>query len=264
MFKRGYYSRRSILTLAASSVLLAAAVPMKPRPDPMARKPEVEARLPRDTLVFFGSQPGMETLDKSASGLGNPFATAFIGALSQPDVPIEAFAEELFEATRYESMGIQVVDRPSRLEPAGLKLFPTRKEGRRSALVLVISDYGNSRQLPSLNGARYDAGRVVTALINAGYETTLLLDGSTPYLLSALDEFSRESQGADVSLIYVTGHGVEINYDTRLLTTQFDSGTFADDFDRGSIGLSRIARAAKARTANLVFYAGCRNNPFDL
>ncbi len=252
-----------MLTLSASSVLLAAAAPKKPRPDSMARKPEVEAGLPPGTLVFFGSQPGMETLDKSASGFGNPFATAFIGALSQPDLPIEAFAEELFQSTRYESMGFQVIDRPSRLEPAGLKLFPTQREGRRSALVLVISDYGSSRELPSLHGARYDAGRVVTALINTGFETTLMLDGSTPYLLSALDDFSRESQGADMSLIYVTGHGVEINYDTRLLTTQFDSKTFAEDFDRGSIGLSRIALAARARTANLVFYAGCRNNPFD-
>jgi hypothetical protein len=154
-----------IILVCLSLVLLTgAAEPMKPpikSPSEQSdRQPAVDAQFSSGTMVFFGSQPGAETLDRGRSGQGNPFATAFIGALRQRGSPITQFSSELRDGTKYESMGFQVVDQPSALEPPDLVLAPEKVTERRLALVLVVSDYDKSDGLQSLAGAEYDASEL--------------------------------------------------------------------------------------------------------
>jgi hypothetical protein len=215
---------------------------------------------PAGRIVYHASQSGQPTLDSDAQG-GNPFATAFIEALSQRDATLSEFTTRLGKLTKRHSGGFQsIAVSPSVLWP-DWSVSPSRKTGKRVALVLVISDYSAS-QSPSLPGARFDAGRIAMALERAGFDTTRALDLDEPDFRAALAAFRIKSADAEVALIYTTGHGVEIDGRVHLLAGNYPVEQGAAALARHGYPLSWISRAATARSVNLVFYAGCRNNPF--
>jgi hypothetical protein len=215
-------------------------------------------------MVFYGSQPGKETLDRGATSLGNPFATAFVQALSGELLSIEQFADQLIQLTKAESTGFQQVDVPSKLTSVE-GWINRRKDGeKRVALVLVISDYSASGELRSLPGAKYDAIRVASALASAEYETTMVLDGSNERAREQLAAFSREAGSADVALIYTTGHGVEVDGSARLVMHDFKLSAGLAGLAERSISVAEIAKAATARAVNIVLFAACRNRPAGL
>lgn len=257
----GAMHRRLFTAGLAAVALSGAAKPMKaPTPEAFARTPETDEHLPAGKMVFFGCQPGGKTLDNGTNSRGNPFATAFISALSA-DQTLEHFAGELREKTRAESRGYQIVDLPTAVVPGNWRPVSKPPDQRRTALVLIVTDYANEDQLPPLHGARYDAVRVTQALIAGGYRTTLCLDGARTYLEDVLVAFSRESQSAEAAIVYTTGHGLEVGHDTRLLMQDFDTRDGVAGLASRALPISRIAEAAQARSVNMIFYAGCRNNP---
>ena len=215
---------------------------------------------PAGHVVYHASQSGQPTLDSDAQG-GNPFATAFIEALSQRDASLSEFTTKLGNLTKRHSGGFQsIAVSPSVLWP-DWSVSPSLGTGKRVALVLVISDYSAS-QSPSLPGARFDAGRIALALERAGFDTTRALDLDDAKFRAALAAFRIKSADAEAALIYTTGHGVEIDGRVHLLAGNYPVEKGAAALAQYGYPLSRISKAANARSVNLIFYAGCRNDPF--
>ena len=127
----------------------------------------------------------------------------------------------------------------------------------RVALVVGNSTYAHIGRLPNPDN---DARDMSAALRRLGFEVTTELDADRVELTEALRAFTRRSAGADVSLVFYAGHGIEmdgVNYlvpvDARLerdVDVRFETVT-VDDLLVSTTGAS----------LRLVILDACRNNP---
>ena len=127
----------------------------------------------------------------------------------------------------------------------------------RVALVVGNSTYAHIGRLPNPDN---DARDISAALRRLGFEVTTALDADRVELTGALRAFTRQSAGADVSLVFYAGHGIEmdgVNYlvpvDARLerdVDVRFETVT-VDDLLVSTTGAS----------LRLVLLDACRNNP---
>ena len=127
----------------------------------------------------------------------------------------------------------------------------------RVALVIGNSTYAHAGRLPN---AENDATDMAAALQRLGFEVTTELDTDFTGLNGALRAFSRRSSGADVSLVFYAGHGMEldgVNYlvpvDARLeqdTDVRYETATLYD-----------VLAATTGATLQVVILDACRDNP---
>ena len=127
----------------------------------------------------------------------------------------------------------------------------------RVTLVVGNSTYAHIGRLPNTQN---DATDMSAASRQLGFEVTTELDADRVELTEALRRFTRRSAGADVSLVFYAGHGIEmdgVNYlvpvDARLernVDVRFETVT-VDDLLVSTTGAS----------LRLVLLDACRNNP---
>ena len=125
------------------------------------------------------------------------------------------------------------------------------------ALVVGNSTYDHIGRLPNPEN---DAVDMAAALERLGFDVTTELDADRVSLTEALRAFTRRSAGADVSVVFYAGHGIEmdgVNYvvpvDARLerdVDVRFETVTL-DDLLVSTAGAS----------LRLVVLDACRNNP---
>ena len=245
-------NRRAVLSgLAAAPLACAAAATAQTAPEPPA------------ALIYYGGEAGRLTIDRDHRG-GNPFASAFVDVLADPDLTLGSFGERLAFLTNRYANGWQRPQLPRSAEPAGWRVgggLQHGDEGDRLALVLINADYSASGA-PSLTGARHDADRVTEALCQAGYLTQLVLDASASEARAELANFADVSRGAEGAVIYIGGHGVQNRRTVWWMMGDYPRPDSAEALPTHAISIPEIAQAAQARLANLVLYASCRNDPF--
>ncbi len=215
-----------------------------------------------ETLVFHAAASGKQTLDQGEGG-GNPFASSLIEILAQPSINLSELPSALRQRTEDKSRGFQSADVPGSAAPADWMLVPKRAGENRIALVLVISDYTQSGGAQSLPGARHDAERMAAALQQAGFATEIAVDLDLPSMRTKLTDFARRSNAHDAALIYTTGHGVEVSGKVFLLPGNYPIDARNTALASRALALAEIAGSVRARQVNLVFYGGCRDNPFE-
>lgn len=213
-----------------------------------------------ETLVFRASQSGEQTLDQGEGG-GNPFASALVEILATPRVVLRDFPDALRRLTETKSGGFQVPEVDTATVAGNWAMVPAPVGERRIALVMVVGDYSQAG-VNSLPGAIKDAERVAAALERAGFATETAIDLSRPAMIDRLDRFRARSADHDVAAIYTTGHGVEVDGQIQLLPGDYPVEAGRAVLGTRAISLRQIGDAAKARVLNLVFFGGCRDNPF--
>lgn len=213
-----------------------------------------------EALVFHATQSGRQTLDQGAGG-GNPFASAFVELLQRKSLTLLQLRSELQHLTAQKSGGFQSADVPPLQQQKDMPVLPPRGGERRIALVLVVSDYSRSGGAKSLPGAAHDAGRLASALRQAGFATEVALDRGMPAMREALAAFKRRSADADMAVVYTTGHGVETGGSVFLIPGDYPIAERNAALVERALPLKEIARSLNARRANLVFYGGCRDDP---
>ena len=127
----------------------------------------------------------------------------------------------------------------------------------RVALVVGNSTYAHIGRLPNPDN---DARDISAALRRLGFEVTTELDTDRVELTEALRAFTRQSAGADVSLVFYAGHGIEmdgVNYlvpvDARLerdVDVRFETVTVDD-----------LLVSTSGASLRLLILDACRNNP---
>ena len=85
---------------------------------------------------------------------------------------------------------------------------PAALAADRVALVVGNSAYAAIGALPNPGN---DATDVAAALGRLGFEVTTVRDADRVGMSEALRVFTRESAGADVSLVFYAGHGLEMD-----------------------------------------------------
>jgi len=214
-----------------------------------------------ETLVFFASASGKQTNDNREGG-GNPFASALIEILARPSVKLSELPAALRQLTIEKSKGFQSPDVPTSIAEHSLSLVPPYGAQRRIALVLVVSDYNGSGGIESLPGAKYDSLRVASALTRVGFNTEVALDLGLQSMRERLAAFRARSIESDAAVVYTTGHGVEVAGTVYLMPGDYPVAERDRSLGEKALRLSEIADALRAKKINLVFYGGCRDDPF--
>ncbi|WP_181179704.1 caspase domain-containing protein [Mesorhizobium sp. B2-1-3A] len=131
---------------------------------------------------------------------------------------------------------------------------------RRVALVIAEDDY---RLVRPLANPLHDGEAMQAALKKLGFEVVLETNRDLRRMRRALDDFREDTKGADVALVYFSGHGVEIAGDNRLLPVDVDASSL-DQLDKTSLPLEEV-RDAVAATAKvgLIVLDACRSDPFS-
>ena len=129
----------------------------------------------------------------------------------------------------------------------------------RVALMVGNSTYAHIGRLPNPDN---DARDMSAALRRLGFEVTTELDANRVELTEALRAFTRQSAGADVSLVFYAGHGIEmdgVNYlvpvDARLerdVDVRFEAVTVDD-----------LLVSTSGASLRLLILDACRNNPLS-
>ncbi|MBN9222073.1 MAG: caspase family protein [Mesorhizobium sp.] len=130
---------------------------------------------------------------------------------------------------------------------------------RRVALIIAADEYRNVRPLKN---AVNDSRTIESALQKLGFEVTTEANRDLKRMRRALEDFRDDAAGADVALIYFSGHGVEIAGDNRLLPVDADP-TSLDRLKATSLPLEEVRETVTAvGRIGLVVLDACRNDPF--
>jgi hypothetical protein len=214
----------------------------------------IGAEPPAKPVFLYASLAGRPTFDEDAQG-GNPFATALVELLSRKSVSFTAFAADLIALTKDASNGAQTAEVVGGDRLAGWQFLPKPRTESWVALVVVFSAYSGSSVGSSLPGAKRDLRRVADAFAQAGFVVTSLVDPDREALAQALKHFASRTSPADVAVIYTTGHGVEADGVPRVLLPY-------ESADRSNaLTVRELGNVARAKRANLIFYAACRSRP---
>ncbi len=129
----------------------------------------------------------------------------------------------------------------------------------RVALVIGNAHYA---ALPALVNPTDDAQLVATSLRKADYTVTLLLDTSLDQLRAGVDAFAKEAAGADVALVYYSGHGVQVDGVNYLVPVSATVRTRAD-LPAEAVPLESLVNQITAASPRLgvVILDACRNDP---
>lgn len=150
-----------------------------------------------------------------------------------------------------------------RLLFATLLMFATTAAGaaeRRMALVMADDDY---RLVRPLANAVNDGEAMEAALKAVGFEVVLETNRDLRRMRRALDDFREDATGADVALVYFSGHGVEISGENRLLPVDADASSL-DALAKTSLKLEEVREAVSATAkVGLIVLDACRSDPFS-
>jgi formylglycine-generating enzyme required for sulfatase activity len=133
--------------------------------------------------------------------------------------------------------------------------------GRREALVIGNDSY---RHVPPLGTARTDARALAAALRKYGFDVTLLVDVDQRAFKAAIRQFKARVAGADDTVFFYAGHGVEFAGSNYLLPIDVEFGDSEEQLRDDGIRLQRILddlREQKVRFS-LAIIDACRDNPF--
>ena len=127
----------------------------------------------------------------------------------------------------------------------------------RAALVVGNSTYAHIGRLPNPGN---DAADMTAALRRLGFEVTMVRDADRASLTEGLRVFTRASAGADVSLVFYAGHGLEMDGVNYLVPV--DARLERDtDVRFEAVELDYVLAATVGADLRVVILDACRNNP---
>ena len=141
-----------------------------------------------------------------------------------------------------------------------LLVHPVHAE-RRVAMVIGNGAYRHTSTLPN---ASIDAKAMAALLRNVGFDVAEGIDLKRDDMMTRLGEFATKIQGADVALLYYSGHGIAVDGKNYLVPVDIDVNSELDiklgaaiDIE---VAVDQIMADAKVK---LVFLDACRDNPFS-
>ncbi len=127
------------------------------------------------------------------------------------------------------------------------------------ALVIGQSAYKSLTPLP--NPAN-DAREIETLLARLGFATDLATDAAGKKLRRTLDGFIEDAEGADVALVYYSGHGIEAGGTNYLIPIDASLASL-DAADENLVSLQETLERLRARARiTILLLDACRTNPF--
>ncbi len=141
-----------------------------------------------------------------------------------------------------------------------LVAIPAQASGKRVALVVGNGAYQSVAQLPNPSK---DAAAVSTALRKQGFEVVTAIDLTRVELEKAVERYTRALNGADISLFYYSGHGIEVGGENRIIPVDATLNE-PQDLETQTFSLQTILLYMQSNSqAQLIYLDACRDNPFN-
>lgn len=131
-------------------------------------------------------------------------------------------------------------------------------------VALVIGN-GNFVHASPLKNPLHDAEDVASRLRALGFDVVERHDLTVREIGSTMRDFRSKVEHASIALIFIAGHGLQVNGENYFPAVDADIAD-EDDVPTQSLAMSQLLdllAAAKTRL-NLLFLDACRNNPFAL
>ncbi|MFM7849727.1 MAG: caspase family protein [Rubrivivax sp.] len=138
---------------------------------------------------------------------------------------------------------------------------PTTPASIRTAHALVI---GNAAYPGSgrLDNPVNDATAISQKLRAMGFTVTTVTDANRQRLVQAMSQFRRTAASAEVSLLFYSGHGVQVFGKNYMLPTDVDQTDVAQATIQG-VSLNEVVENFLPGKTKLVFLDACRDNPLQ-
>lgn len=148
-----------------------------------------------------------------------------------------------------------------------LPLFANPLQAKRVALVIGNAVYDKTkplRQQPNLHNTREDADLVSTTFKNLGFDVILLKDATKPSIKKGMADLKTRGKGADIGLVYFSGHGMEVNGANYVCPVGAPQLSRRSDPEVYHVSLSSILQSMESSgiQAKMVVLDCCRNDPF--
>jgi len=129
----------------------------------------------------------------------------------------------------------------------------------RNAHALVIGNAAYAGSMRLLNPVN-DANAISQKLRSMGFTVTTVTDMNRQRLVQAMTQFRRSAASADLSLLFYSGHGVQIFGTNYILPTDVDQRDVAQATIQG-VSLNSVLENFLPGKTKLVFLDACRDNP---
>ncbi|HLH49817.1 MAG TPA: caspase family protein, partial [Roseiarcus sp.] len=127
-------------------------------------------------------------------------------------------------------------------------------------VALVIGN-GQYRHIPALANPTFDAKDIGADLQTLGFKVSLGLDLDLAGMERAISAFAKAAADADVSLVYYSGHGVQVAGHNYLIPVDAELHDEQDIYKR-TIHFDDVMKALQqAKGLHLLFLDACRTNP---
>ncbi len=129
---------------------------------------------------------------------------------------------------------------------------------KRVALVIGNAAY---QHVPELSNPKNDAEAVAIALRMLGFNVVSGIDLDRTGLEQAVREFAKASRGAELTLFYYAGHGLQVGGENYLIPVDAELADEAD-LDFQTVSMNAVLRnMERERRTNLIILDACRDNP---
>jgi len=134
---------------------------------------------------------------------------------------------------------------------------PVQQAMNAHALVIGNAAYPGSGRLENpVNDSRAMSAK----LRSMGFKVTEVEDANRAKLVTALSQFSRSAESADLSVLFYSGHGVQMLGTNYILPTDIDQSDLGQATIQG-ISLDNLVSQFLPGKTKLVFLDACRDNP---
>lgn len=189
-----------------------------------------------------------------------PFDPRALFAISQQAARPQAASQTSSQLAAVQVEGSGAQSAPEASSRPGEDIKPSALSGKSAhALVFGNGAYAGSARLDNpLNDAR----AISEKLRSMGFSVTTVTDARRGQMLEALAQFQRSAAGADLSLLYFAGHGVQIDGANFILPTDIDQSDVSKAIFDG-IRLSDAIDNFLPGKTKLVLLDACRDNPLQ-
>jgi formylglycine-generating enzyme required for sulfatase activity len=142
---------------------------------------------------------------------------------------------------------------------------PSAAEAKRVALVVGINVYDNLAPGQQLQKARNDARAVAATFKETGFQVILAEDAGRVAFLRAWQRFLDTVAPGDVTALYFSGHGVEINGSNYLLVRDIPEVADGEEVLKNSgVRLQALMERLKEQKPQVSIFIidACRNSPY--
>ena len=261
--------RPTLITLQADAESKLARWAINLLRDPLA---ELASSPVRSLPNLLASQPA-QTASITQSPAPDPLKSerdrqvAEVEAARRKQQELEEKLSSEFRERERQAAEVEAVRRKQQELEAQLAALQSQSASRPSQQTAVVRNahalvVGNAAYPGSMRLANpvNDATAISQKLRSLGFTVTTVTDMNRQRLVQAMTQFRRSAAGADLSLLFYSGHGVQIFGTNYILPTDVDQSDVAQATIQG-LSLNSVLENFLPGKTKLVFLDACRDNP---